>query len=94
VRYGDGWIPLAGRPDQYGDVFDFIPKFRAMLKEARRDEASCPVSLTSVQEDLDLLKRYRDIGVARVSVSLPAEKAETILPALDRWVDLIRQVNG
>jgi len=47
-----------------------------------------------VQEDLDLLKRYRDIGVARVSVSLPAEKAETILPALDRWVDLIRQVNG
>jgi hypothetical protein len=65
-----------------------------MLKEARRDEASCPVSLTSVQEDLDLLKRYRDIGVARVSVSLPAEKAETILPALDRWVDLIRQVNG
>ena len=94
VRYGDGWIPLAGRPDQYGDVFDFIPKFRVMLKEAGRDEASCPVSLTSVQEDLDLLKRYRDIGVARVSVSLPAEKAETILPALDRWAELIRQVNG
>ena len=23
VRYGDGWIPLAGRPDQYGDVFDY-----------------------------------------------------------------------
>ena len=93
VRYGDGWIPLAGRPDQYGDVFDFIPKFRVMLKEAGRDEASCPVSLTSVQEDLDLLKRYRDLGVARVSVSLPAEKVETILPALDRWADLIRQVN-
>jgi len=93
VRYGDGWIPLAGRPDQYGDVFDFIPKFRVMLKEAGRDEASCPVSLTSVQEDLELLKRYRDLGVARVSVSLPAEKVETILPALDRWADLIRQVN-
>src|SRR5271155_3278756 len=30
ARYGDGWIPLAGRPDQYGDVFDFVPKFRAM----------------------------------------------------------------
>ena len=94
VRYGDGWIPLAGRPDQYGDVFDFIPKFRVMLKEAGRDEASCPVSLTSVQEDLELLKRYRDLGVARVSVSLPAEKVETILPALDRWAELIRQVNG
>src|SRR5271169_2746233 len=31
VRYGDGWIPLAGRATQYGDVFDYIPKFRDML---------------------------------------------------------------
>lgn len=28
VRYGEGWIPLAGRPGQYGDVFDTVPKFR------------------------------------------------------------------
>src|ERR1700760_552197 len=34
VRYGEGWIPLAGRPNQYGDVFSFVPKFRDMLKEA------------------------------------------------------------
>ncbi len=74
VRYGDGWIPLAGRPGQYGDVFDFVPKFREMLKEAGRDEASCPVTLFNVQEDADLVKRCRDLGVARVSVSLPAEK--------------------
>jgi hypothetical protein len=75
-------------------VFEFIPKFRAMLKEAGRDEASCPVSLTSVQEDLDLLKRYRDLGVARVSVSLPADKADATLPVLDRWAELIRKING
>ena len=94
VRYGDGWIPLAGRPDQYGDVFEFVPKFRAMLKEAGRDEASCPVTLFSVQGDADLMKRYRDLGVARVGVSLPAGKADAMLPVLDRWAKLIRQVNG
>jgi probable F420-dependent oxidoreductase len=94
VRYGDGWIPLTGRPNQYGDAFDFVPKFRAMLKEAGRDEASCPVTLFNVQGDLDLMQRYRDLGVARVSVSLPAEKRDTILPVLDRWADLIRKVNG
>jgi len=93
VRYGDGWIPLAGRPDQYGDVFEFIPKFRTMLKEAARDEASCPVSLVNVQGDLDLLKRYRDLGVARVSVSLPAEKADATLPVLDHWAELIGKIN-
>ena len=65
-----------------------------MLKEAGRDEASCPVTLFNVQEDVDLLKRYRDLGVARVSVSLPAEKGDKVLPMLDRWAELIRQVNG
>ena len=45
VRYGEGWIPLAGRPGQYGDVFETVPKFRAMLQEAGRDPATCPVSI-------------------------------------------------
>jgi probable F420-dependent oxidoreductase len=94
VRYGDGWIPLAGRPNQYGDVFDFVPKFRELLKEAGRDEASCPITLFNVHEDADVLKRYRDLGAVRVSVSLPAEKADKTLPVLDRWAKLIRQVNG
>ena len=52
------------------------------------------MTLFNVQGDLDLMKRYRDLGVARVSVSLPAEKADTVLPTLDRWAELIRQVNG
>ena len=94
VRYGEGWIPLAGRPNQYGDVFTFVPKFREMLKEAGRDEASCPITLFNVQEDADLLKRYRDLGAVRVSVSLPAAKSDATLPVLDRWAALIRQVNG
>jgi hypothetical protein len=71
-----------------------VPKFRAMLTEAGRQEESCPVTLFSVQGDVDLMKRYRDLGVARVGVSLPAEKGGTILPVLDRWAELIRQVNG
>ena len=42
----------------------------------------------------ELIKRYRDLAVNRVSVSLPSEKAETILPVLDRWAAIIRAVNG
>jgi probable F420-dependent oxidoreductase len=92
VRYGDGWIPLAGRPSQYGDVFDFVPKFRQMLAEAGRSEESCPVTIFGSGEDLDTLKRYRDLGVVRVSVSLPAAGPDATLPVLDRWAELIRQV--
>ena len=51
VRYGDGWIPLAGRATQYGDVFDYVPKFRDMLKEAGRDPATFPISLFGSTED-------------------------------------------
>ncbi len=92
VRYGDGWIPLAGRPGQYGDAFDTVPKFHALLKEAGRDPASCPVSIFGAGEDADMLKRYRDLGVVRVTPSLPAAKEDVVLPILDRWASLIRQV--
>jgi hypothetical protein len=91
VRYGEGWIPLAGRAG-YGDLFETVPKFRAMLAEAGRTAESCPVSIFGASDDADLLKRYRDLGVARVSVSLPAAKADVVLPILDRWAALIRAV--
>src|SRR6202045_1703475 len=65
VRYGDGWIPLAGRATQYGDVFDYVPKFRDLLKEAGRDPATFPISLFSSTEDTDTIKRYRDMGIVR-----------------------------
>ncbi len=90
VRYGDGWIPLAGR----GDIMVAMAKFREMLKEAGRDAASCPITLFGCAEDGDTLKRYRDQGVVRACVSLPAEKGDTVVPTLDRWASLIRQVNG
>ena len=88
VRYGDGFMPLAGRPGTTGDVFDVVPKFRAMLKEAGRSEESCPVSLSSASDDLDTLKRYRDLGIIRVSVGLAAATAEAAMPILDKWAGL------
>jgi hypothetical protein len=34
------------------------------------------------------------MGVDRVSCSLMSEKAETILPVLDTWAEIIRRVNA
>ncbi|MGD0438843.1 MAG: LLM class F420-dependent oxidoreductase [Bryobacteraceae bacterium] len=89
VRYGDGWIPLAGRATQYGDVFEYVPKFRDMLKEAGRDPATFPISLFGSTEDPDVLNRYRDLGVVRIVVALPAAKEDVVLPILDKWAKLI-----
>ncbi len=91
LRYGDGWMPHRTRP-QYADVRTLLPKFREMAAEASRDPASVPVTIWGGKEDLDLLKRDRDDGVARVVISLDSAKADTILPELDRWATLIRQL--
>jgi hypothetical protein len=77
------------QPHRYGDTFVAVPKFRAMLAEAGRDPATCPVWVISPPEDLDLLKRYRDLGIARVVVTVPVTKQDEMLPVLDRWATLI-----
>ena len=91
LAYGDGWIPHASRP-QYADVSEHLPRFRQMAAEAGRDPASVPVTIFGVTEDLERLRRYRDLGIARAVVSLPSAQADEILPILDRWAELIHQM--
>ena len=90
IRYGDGWYPNAasGNPEEY------MPAFRKMAQEAGRDPASLPVTLGGAPEDADKLKRFRDLGAARVNVTLMSEKADAILPILDRWAGLMRQLRA
>jgi probable F420-dependent oxidoreductase len=90
VRYGDGWYPnaAAGNPEEY------MPAFRKMAQEAGRDPASLSVTLGGAPEDADKLKRFRDLGAARVNVTLMSEKPDAILPVLDRWAGLMRQLRA
>jgi len=90
VRYGDGWIPRDDWLDR--DGIEVLDKFRAMAKEAGRDPASLSISTFRVRDDLERLKRYRELGIDRVVFSLPAEKDDKIMPILDRWAELSRQL--
>ena len=89
IRYGDGWIPTAR-----GDLSEVLPKFAAMAREAGRDPASIEISLFGLGDDLDRMKRLRDLGVARVVPMFPPEPADKVLPSIDRWAAIMRQVNG
>jgi probable F420-dependent oxidoreductase len=91
LRYGDGWVPNASRP-QYEDVAAFLPQFRQMAAQAGRALESVPVTIFGAPENRDRLLRYREEGVARVVVSLLSEKAEQVLPVLDRWAELALRV--
>jgi hypothetical protein len=65
-----------------------------MVVEAGRDPASLPITVFGVAEDADLIKRYRDAGVARLIFNLPSAKVDEVLPVLDRCAQLIRQVQS
>ncbi len=93
IRYGDGWIPIAGRASA-DSLETQIKEFRRMATEAGRDSASLPVSLFGTPDNADALKRHRDLGVARVVTALPSEPADKVLPILDRWQAIMREVNG
>src|SRR5258708_26484621 len=88
LAFGDAWMPLASMP-QYADIAEFIPRFRQMAAETGRDPASVAVQVHNVSDDIAKLTRYRELGAIRAIVSLPSEKADTILPILDRWAALI-----
>jgi probable F420-dependent oxidoreductase len=90
IRYGDGWIPRDDWLDR--DGIEVLDKFRAMAREAGRDPASLSISTFRVRDDLERLKRYRELGIDRVVFSLPAEKDDKIMPILDRWAELNRQL--
>ena len=91
IRYGDGWVPHASRPE-YGDVSDFLPQFHKMATEAGRDPASLPVTMFRVVEELDRLRHYRDIGIARVVITLPSAGANEVMPIIDRWAEKMQRM--
>jgi probable F420-dependent oxidoreductase len=93
IRYGDGWIPQASR-GAYSEIADMIPEFRKMATEAGRDASKIEITVWFPKKDADLMKRYQDLGVSRVVFNVESEKADTILPVIDGWATLMRQVNG
>jgi probable F420-dependent oxidoreductase len=90
IAFGDGWVPHARRP-QYGDVLGLLPQFRTLVVEAGRDPATLPITIFGVPEDVGLIKRYRDAGVARLVFNLAPAKAGEVLPVLDRCAALMGQ---
>jgi probable F420-dependent oxidoreductase len=91
IRYGDGLLPQAPGAGSGGPE-EFMPRLRQMAEESGRDPGSLSVTLGGATEDLDLLRRNRDLGIARMTLRLPPVKSDEILPILDRWAGLIRHV--
>jgi len=91
LRYGDGIVPAAPSAGS-GSPEEFMPRWRQMADAAGRDPSTLSVYLGGAPDDIDALKRYRDLGVTGIGVRLPPAKSDQILPVLDRWAKLIPQI--
>jgi probable F420-dependent oxidoreductase len=92
LRYGDGILPAAPGAGSGGPE-EFMPRWHQMAKEAGRDPTTLSVYLGGAPEEVDTLKRYRDLGVTGMNIRLPPAGTDQILPILDRWAKLIPQLN-
>jgi alkanesulfonate monooxygenase SsuD/methylene tetrahydromethanopterin reductase-like flavin-dependent oxidoreductase (luciferase family) len=90
IRYGDDWIPI----DRGGDLGDLILKFREMAQDAGRLPNSIEISPIVLAENVESIKRYAEMGFSRVIAWFPPEKADAVLPIVDRWTKILRSVAG
>ena len=86
IAYGDGWMPIGGRG---WDVMETLPKFRQMAAEADRNPDDLPISIFGAADDGDVIKGYRDAGVARSVFGPPSASRDEIMPLLDQYAALI-----
>jgi probable F420-dependent oxidoreductase len=91
IAYGEGWLPQTRGG---ADLIDVIPEFRKMATEAGRDPDQIEITVWAPRTEADLLKRYRDMGVARVVFSMESETLDKLEPVMESWGELMQQVNG
>ena len=87
VRYGDGWIPLAPGRKAIGEQ---VEGFHKLCQEAGRE--ALPVSIFGTPPETQALATYRDAGVTRAIFFLPAQGRDEVLPLLDLYAELAREL--
>src|SRR3954453_7021735 len=92
IRYGDGWIPQAARGG-YKEIGDPIPEFRKMAAEAGRKPEEIAITVWFPRRELDLMKRYADMGVERVVFNVESEKADKAMPVIDEIAEFMAKAN-
>jgi probable F420-dependent oxidoreductase len=90
IRYGDGWIPQAAR-GSYKEIADLIPEFRKMATEAGRKPDEIAITVWFPRREIDLMKRYADLGVERVVFNLESEGADKVLPVIDEIAEFMHK---
>ena len=90
ARYGDGWMPINGR----GSMLDELDVLAEECAKNDRDVSEIELSLYMAPPKADVAKQHEDAGVSRFIFGLPPAPADTLLPILDGYAEVVSAVNG
>lgn len=86
ARLGDGFFPARGDLERLGKLLTIMREECAAIG---RDPATIEVTTGSVSVDLDLVRRYQDLGVSRVMIGPPAFDPDGVRAGLHEFADKV-----
>jgi probable F420-dependent oxidoreductase len=86
VDYCDGWLP---RARQGFDAAANLKRLHQFADQAERDVSTLTVSVFGAQPDEKVLASYRDAGINRSLLALPAVSRDEVLSILDGYMPLL-----
>jgi probable F420-dependent oxidoreductase len=93
AEWADGWMPV---DVVMSDVGEGIAQFRQAVRDNGRDPDQIDITMVAMGElSVDLLKRYRDMGISRVNIGVGMEnwnKPEIVMPMISKFSKIIPQL--
>jgi len=86
ARLGDGFFPARGDLERLATLLTIMRQECAAIG---RDPASIEVTTGSTNVDLDLVRRYQDLGVSRVMIAPPAFDPDGVRAGLHEFADKV-----
>lgn len=86
ARLGDGFFPAFGEPQTLVRLLSIL---REECQRIGRDPGAIEITTGSFLVDLDLVRRYAELGVHRVIIGPPGFDADTIRDGLRRFADTV-----
>lgn len=85
VEYCDGWMPISGRHD----LTEPIAEVRRAAEAAGRDPNELEFGQFGTPAKPDIIAKVGEAGASRVVLGLPPADADTVLPLLDDYAQLL-----
>lgn len=86
VRYGNGWIPIAGRGEF--DPHGWVKERDVACEKIERDPSEVEISIYGAPNNPKVIEELLDAGINRVVFGLPSEGTEPVMKVLDELTEL------